>query len=93
MHTKHKVLLILSKKGGRALHGEGWSKTLPTPRKLRIPFAHNCRQTLNAKVQSQEGKNPDCTLRSQSNLLVVKDVMRRRQPGGRLGSSHPLKKA
>ena len=47
------------KKGGRALHEQGWPKALPTSRKLRIPFLTNCRQTLGAKVQSQKGNSPD----------------------------------
>ncbi len=79
--------------GGRALYGQGWPKAIPISRKLRIPIAMHCRQTFGAKIISLKGKSPDRKLRSLSNLLVVKKVMTRRQPGGGLGSSHPLKKA
>ena len=51
------------------------------------------RQTLCAKAQCQEGNSPHYLLRSLSYLLVNKEVVLRKQPGGRLGSSHPLKKA
>ena len=65
----------LEKKGGRALDGQGWPKALPIPRKLRIPFFEDSRQTLGAKVQSRKGKSPDRTLRSLNTYLVLKDVI------------------
>lgn len=63
------------KKGGRALDGRGWPKALPIPRKLRIPFFENSRQTLGAKVQSRKGKSPYRTLRSSNTILVGKDMI------------------
>ena len=48
------------------------------------------RQTLGDKVQGQEGNSPDRMLRSRSNHLVEKEVVRLLQPGGGLGSSHPI---
>ncbi len=51
------------------------------------------RQTFCAKVESQKGNSPDRSLRSFSIFLVGKDVLEQGQPGGGLGSSHPLKKA
>jgi len=51
------------------------------------------RQTLNAKVQCQEGNSPDHMLRSQSFRCVGKEVFKQWQPADWLGSSHSLKKA
>jgi len=55
-----------------------------TPNVYRIISS---RQTCDAKVSSQEGNSPDDMLRSQSNDLVVKEVLEQRQPGDKLGSS------
>ena len=40
-----------------------------------------------------KGNSPNYLLRSLSDFLVSKEVLSGRQPGGRLGSSHPFKKA
>ena len=42
--------MIKAGAGGRALHGEGQPKAVPTPRKLRIPVPPFYRQTRGAKV-------------------------------------------
>ncbi len=75
---------------GRALNGLGWPKAWLIPRKLRILAMILYKHTLGAKIQNQEGNNPDCTLRSLNNYLMEKEVIEWWQLGGGLGSSHLL---
>jgi len=48
---------------------------------------------LGAKIQGQEGNSPDFMLKFLKLYLVLKIRISQEQPNGRLGSSHPLKKA
>jgi len=45
------------------------------------------------KILSREGNSPDRKIRSSNYNEVNKDVLKQRQLGGGLRSSHPLKKA
>ncbi len=84
------VECIMFMVGGRALNGLGWPKAWLIPRKLRILAMILYKHTLGAKIQNQEGNNPNCTLRSLNNYLVEKEVIERWQLGGGVGSSHLL---
>ena len=81
------------KKGVEHSMGKGGPKLYRSQGNSEYLFLYYCRQTLGAKVQSRKGKSPDRTLKSYNIYLVVKDVIEQSQPGGGLGSSHPLKKA
>jgi len=61
-----------------------------TPNTSRVKLGS---QTAGAKLRSQKENSPDPHLRPQNQYLVVKEVLVHRQPGGRLRSSHPSKKA
>ena len=50
-------------------------------------------EAVGSKFHCQEGKSPDRRLRPQNYNYSVKEVRLLGQPGGWLGSSHPLKKA
>ena len=55
--------------------------------------AFTASETAGANIRRREGNNPDRQLRSPSHGSVGKVVVPRRQPGGWLRSSHPLKSA
>lgn len=50
-------------------------------------------ETYSAKIVCQEGNSLEYLIRSQSKLLVQKEVSYRKSSEGRLGGSHSLKKA
>ncbi len=84
---------ILEKEGVEHSLGKGGPKPYRIQGNSKYLFFKIYRQTLGAKVQSREGNSPDRTLRFQSNILVLKEVFKLRQPGSRLGSSHLIMKA
>jgi len=50
------------------------------------------RQFTDAKIREQKGNSPDYKLRPLK-IILVKGSFYRKQLGGGIGSSHPLKKA
>jgi hypothetical protein len=77
---------------GRALNDLGGSKNLTEFNETsNTNFFNYYRQTLGAKVQSQEVNSPDRLLRC-SMTFNLKDAILVCYPGDRLGSSHSLKK-
>ena len=68
-------------------------KSLAPSQTPNTPLMFRSTQHLGAKFQEQKENKPDLQLRSQIVRLVGKEVSFLRHLGGRLRSSHPLKKA
>jgi hypothetical protein len=79
--------------GGRALLLCGGFTAYQATANSECRGADTASETVGANIHCREGNNPDRQLRPPSDGSVEKVVAPRRQPGGWLRSSHPLKSA